>query len=195
MSSTPHPPTGGRCDLRRPRGPGGRYDVRPSDRGPGRRAAEVVREILERAPAADVFVLGYPKLLPDQGTCPDVPFAAGDYTWANQVEKILNRSIRKAARGYGATYVDLYPASEGHDVCAGEEAWINGTELKPLEAADYHPYLVGMRGTSRAAYEQITGLPAPEVEHASSLAHPTVAPVDEEQLRHIAELFEDYFLG
>lgn len=159
------------------------------------RVAEVVREILGRSPAADVFVVGYPRLLPEKGTCPEVPFAAGDYIWGNQVERILNRSLRSAAEDNGATYVDLYPASEGHDACAGADAWINGTDLKPLEAADYHPYLVGMRGMSRAAYEQITGLVAAEVEYASSVAEPTVAPVDEEQLRHVSEVFEDYFPG
>jgi len=158
------------------------------------RVAEVVREIAERAPAADVFVLGYPRLLPTRGTCAEVPFAAGDYRWGDQVERTLNRSIRDAAEENGATFIDLYPASEGHDACAGDDAWINGSELKPLEAANFHPYLVGMRGMSRAAYEQMTGLQAPEVEYATSLAHATVAPVDEEQLAHIGELFEEHLV-
>lgn len=158
------------------------------------RVAEVVREIVVRSPEADVFVLGYPRLLPEQGTCPEVPFAAGDYAWGNEVEQILNDSIRGAAEANGATYVDLYPASLGHDACAGEDAWINGSEVKPLEAANFHPYLRGMRGMSQSAYQQITGLEAPYVEYASSLADPTVAPVDEEQLQHIADLFEEHLL-
>lgn len=158
------------------------------------RVGRVVREILQRAPDADVFVLGYPRLLPEKGTCPEVPFAAGDYVWGNQIERILNRSIRRAAENNGARYVDLYPASRGHDACAGDAAWINGSEIKPAEAANYHPYLKGMRGVSRAAYRQITGGVAPRVEYASSFSDPEVPPLDEQQLRHLAGYLEEYLV-
>ena len=160
--------------------------------------AEVVQAIRERAPQADVFVLGYPRLLPVEGTCPDVPFAAGDYRWGNEIEEILNRSIRLAAEQNGVTYLDLYPASEGHDICAGEAAWINGYQLKPHQAADFHPFLKGMRGISRTAYRQITGRAAPAVEYAAAPAAPQTAPVDQEQADHMTALvregLEDYVL-
>ncbi len=156
------------------------------------RVGRVVREILGRSPRADVFVLGYPRLLPEHGTCPEVPFAAGDYRWGNQIEWVLNRSIRRAAENNGATYVDLYPASEGHDACAGEAAWINGSEIKPLEAANFHPYLKGMRGVSRAAYRQITGSAAPRLELATAPARPAVPPLTVEQLLYLGQLLEDY---
>jgi hypothetical protein len=154
--------------------------------------AEVVAEIRDRAPEADVFVIGYPRILPERGTCAEVPFAAGDYKWGNQVERILNRSLQNAAEDNGASFVDLYPASEGHDACAGQQAWINGSELKPTQAANFHPYLVGMRGMSRAAYRQITGLTAPPVEYATALAGPVVQPVDQQQLTYLAGLLEGY---
>ncbi len=156
------------------------------------RVARVVREITAAAPEADVFVLGYPRLLPTRGTCPDVPFAKGDYKWGNQVERILNASIRSAATKHGATYINLYPASKGHDACAGDDAWINGSELKPLEAANFHPYLSGMRGVSRSAFRQITGTPAPELELATALAGPELPPLTEEQLNYLAEMFLEY---
>ena len=155
------------------------------------RVGRVVREILERSPRADVFVVGYPRLLPEQGTCDEVPFAAGDYRWGNQVERVLNRSLRRAAENNGATYVDLYPASRGHDACAGDAAWINGSELKPARAAHFHPFLKGMRGMSRAAYRQITGSPAPRVRYASRFADPVPPPLDEEQLTHLAGYLTD----
>ena len=101
--------------------------------------------------------MGYPRLLPQRGTCDDVRFAAGDYRWGNRVEKRLNRSLRRAAAGHGATYVNLYPASRGHDACAGSEAWINGSTLKPLRAANFHPYLRGMRQMAQEIYRQLTG--------------------------------------
>jgi hypothetical protein len=154
----------------------------------------VVREILARSPRAAVFVLGYPRLLPDKGTCPEVPFARGDYTWGNQVERILNRSIRRAAENNDATYVNLYPASKGHDACAGEKAWINGSEVKPAQAANFHPYLKGMRGVSRATYRRITGTAPPRIRYAARFADPVVPPVDEEQLAHLAALLVEYLI-
>ncbi|WP_134739332.1 SGNH/GDSL hydrolase family protein [Nocardioides sp. 503] len=116
----------------------------------------VLRTVARRAPAAEVYVIGYPRLLPQRGTCQQVAFAAGDYRWGNRVERRLNRSLRRAAARNGATYVDLYPASRGHDACAGREAWINGSKLKPLRAANFHPFLRGMRGAAQEIYRRLT---------------------------------------
>ncbi|WP_193614231.1 SGNH/GDSL hydrolase family protein [Nocardioides lijunqiniae] len=122
----------------------------------------VLRTVARRAPSAEVYVVGYPRLLPQRGTCRQVAFAAGDYRWGNRVERRLNRSLRRAAARNGATYVDLYPASRGHDACAGREAWINGSKLKPLRAANFHPFLRGMRGAAQEIYRQLTdGATAP----------------------------------
>lgn len=156
------------------------------------RVGRVVREIRRRSPEADVFVVGYPRLLPQRGTCAAVPFADGDYRWGNQVERVLNRSLRRAAENNGATYLDLYPASVGHHACAGPEAWINGSEIKPLRAANFHPFLRGMRGMSRAAFTQITGEQAPAVRVARSFADPVLPPLDEQQLQFLGGLLENY---
>ncbi len=155
------------------------------------RVGRVVRAIMRRSPDADVFVVGYPRLLPERGTCAEVPFAAGDYRWGNRIERILNRSIRRAAENNGATYVDLYPGSRGHDACAGDAAWINGSEIKPARAANFHPFLRGMRGMSRAAYRQVTGSPAPRVRFATRFAGPVAPPLDEQQLADVAGLLGD----
>ncbi|WP_127479304.1 SGNH/GDSL hydrolase family protein [Nocardioides pantholopis] len=117
----------------------------------------VLRAVARRAPRAEVYVVGYPRLLPQKGTCKAVKFAAGDYRWGNRVERRLNKSLRQAAARTGATYVDLYPVSRGHDACAGKEAWVNGSTLNPLRAADFHPFLRGMRGAAQEIYRQLTG--------------------------------------
>jgi lysophospholipase L1-like esterase len=156
------------------------------------RVGRVVREIRRRSPQADVYVVGYPRLLPQRGTCEAVPFAAGDYRWGNAVERLLNRSLRRAAENNGATYVDLYPASVGHHACAGPEAWINGSRIKPARAANFHPFLRGMRGMSRAAYLQVTGEQAPPVRFARSFADPVAPPLDEQQLTYLGGLLEDH---
>lgn len=131
-----------------------------------------LRKVHRTAPNAQVFVVGYPRLLPESGTCAEVPFATGDYAWGNHVERVLNRSIRRAARATGSTYVNLYPASRGHDACAGQEAWINGSELDPARAADFHPFKVGEHQMGRAVYAKITGLVAPDDGDANAAPPP-----------------------
>ncbi|KAA9158568.1 SGNH/GDSL hydrolase family protein [Amycolatopsis acidicola] len=107
----------------------------------------VLGEIHARAPKAKVLAIGYPRIAPPSGTCPDVlPFADGDYAWLNSVEEALNTAIAKAAADDGSSsYVDTFTPSLGHDACAGAAAWINGQSLS-LVAAPYHPFLSGMTG-------------------------------------------------
>jgi lysophospholipase L1-like esterase len=127
------------------------------------RAVDVVRE---RAPEATILVVGYPRLLPPEGTCPDVPFATGDYAWARRIEVILHRSLRRAAERSGADFVGTRAASSGHDACAGEEAWVNGHVVRVGVAAPFHPLQAGMRGVAAAVFEAHTGLTAPDVAQA-----------------------------
>ena len=152
-------------------------DARRIQRHVGHALAAVHR----RAPGAAVFVMGYPRLLPVTGTCAAVPFASGDYPWARQVEGLLNRSLRRAAANNHATYLDLYPHFRGHDACAGDAAWINGSKLVAGVAANYHPFQVGEREMGRVAYHQMTGLSAPQDPQAapppgSVIPNPPVTP-------------------
>jgi lysophospholipase L1-like esterase len=117
--------------------------------------AWVVGEVRRRAPRAEVWVVGYPRLLPPQGTCAAVPFAAGDYRWADRVERELNASLQAAARSLGAGFVDVYAASAGHDACAGPDAWVNGSVDRLGRAAAYHPFRAGMEGTAQAVREAL----------------------------------------
>ena len=123
--------------------------------------AGVLRAVRERSPDAEVFVIGYPRLLPEEGTCAAVPFAAGDYAWARRIESLLDRSLRLAAERTGSTYLPTRPATLGHDACAGDDAWVNGSQLAWGVAAPYHPFQAGMRGVAATIYEQMTGDPAP----------------------------------
>jgi lysophospholipase L1-like esterase len=53
----------------------------------GPRVEAVLAAIHERSPKARIPVIGYPRIAPDRGYCPDVlPFADGDYAWLNGVE-------------------------------------------------------------------------------------------------------------
>ncbi|WP_092530869.1 SGNH/GDSL hydrolase family protein [Amycolatopsis arida] len=113
--------------------------------------AAVLDGIRARAPRAEVLVVGYPRIAPERGHCPDVlPFAEGDYAWLSSVEEALNAALAAAtASRIGMSYVDTYGPSNGHDACqpAGV-AWVNGKDRTLFQAAEYHPYRAGMAGVA-----------------------------------------------
>jgi lysophospholipase L1-like esterase len=107
----------------------------------------VVQGIHQRSPHAKVLVIGYPRIAPPTGTCPDVlPFADGDYPYLDGIGRTLNTAVANAASAADATYVDMYGPSLGHDACAGKNAWIQGKDLNLLAAIPYHPLKAGMVG-------------------------------------------------
>ncbi|WP_253864098.1 SGNH/GDSL hydrolase family protein [Prauserella halophila] len=118
----------------------------------GERVGAVLDEIAAASPRATVLVVGYPRITPAPGTgvtCPDVlPFADGDLAWADDIETALNDELRTASENHGASFVDMYPASYGHDACAGLQAWIQGKDTNPLVAMSYHPNAAGMYGVA-----------------------------------------------
>lgn len=110
----------------------------------------VLDAVVEAAPDARVVVVSYPKLLPTSGaTCPDlVSFATGDYAYVDEVVRQLNGAVRRAANSHGATYADLYTASEGHDICS-DEPWINGLALAADGTFPLHPLLAGQEAVAK----------------------------------------------
>lgn len=131
------------------------------------RVAGAVRAVAERAPDAEVFVVGYPQVLPEAETCRAVPLPPSQLAAAARVAGRLNASLEAGAEAGGATYVDVDPASEGHDVCAGKSAWINGPQMRLGIAAPFHPVLAGMRGVAAEVYTAVTGDDAPAGERAT----------------------------
>lgn len=111
-----------------------------------------LQAIRERAPAAKILLVGYPVLVPDSGPgCfPDVPFTAGDVSYLRQVENQLNAMLAEQAKRAGATYVDAYTPSIGHDWCQPTGTkWVES--LSPTSpAAPVHPNALGMQATARA---------------------------------------------
>lgn len=116
----------------------------------------VLAAIHRRSPHAKVLAVGYPRIAPPSGTCPNVlPFADGDYPWLDSVERALNAAVAGASAADGrASYVDTYTPSLGHDACAGAAAWINGKDIK-LTAAPYHPTFSGETGLAKIVYAAV----------------------------------------
>lgn len=122
------------------------------------RIAAVLAGIHARSPHAKVLAIGYPRIAPATGYCPDIlPFADGDYAWLNSIEEALNGAVSGAVADDGASsYVDTYTPSLGHDACAPDgAAWINGKDLNIFAAANYHPFRAGMEGVANVTYRAL----------------------------------------
>jgi lysophospholipase L1-like esterase len=118
----------------------------------GPKVGSVLQQIHQNAPHATVYVVGYPDILPEAGNgCwPVVPIASGDLAYLRQTEKELNQMLADEAAVNGATYVDTYTPSIGHDVCrAIGTKWIEG--LVPTSpAAPFHPNALGEAAMAKA---------------------------------------------
>ncbi|MFG2433351.1 SGNH/GDSL hydrolase family protein [Streptomyces sp. NPDC048508] len=116
------------------------------------KVARVLRAVHDKAPHARVVVVGYPDLLPDDGTgCyPTVPFAAKDFPYLRDTEKHLNIMLRAVALLNRADYVDTYGPTVGHDMCkAPADRWIE--PLRPTApAAPAHPNAKGEEAMAQA---------------------------------------------
>lgn len=120
---------------------GGRDVLRAALTRMGRDLTVALRRIRQRAPQAQVLVVGYPQIVSPDHTCSRLPLARGDYAYAARTNLALNAALRGAAKASGSTYVDVYAASLGHDVCSAD-AWINGSVTDQRRALAYHPFAV-----------------------------------------------------
>jgi lysophospholipase L1-like esterase len=135
-------PFGSRCKSHYQSGGGDSEVTRINATGP--KVASTIQGIHARAPHAKVLVVGYPDGLPQNGsTCyPIVPFSSGDVAYFNSLELQLNAVLTQAAQANGATYVDTFTSSVGHDACKGSAAWVNG--IVPTSVAfPLHPNQAG----------------------------------------------------
>ncbi|MEV5876434.1 SGNH/GDSL hydrolase family protein [Streptomyces sp. NPDC052101] len=117
----------------------------------------VLRAVHARAPHARVVVVGYPDLLPDDGSgCfPQVPFAQRDFAYLRDTEKRLNLMLRVVAALNRAEYADTYTPTVGHDMCkAPADRWIE--PLQPAApAAPAHPNAQGEQAMARAVLARL----------------------------------------
>lgn len=114
------------------------------------KVAAVLQDIRKRAPHARILLIGYPDILPTTGNgCwPLVPFARGDVPFLRGVEAQLNAMLAAVAGRAGATYVDTYDGTVGHDACeSGRVRWVEGLVPTSL-AAPMHPNAAGERAVA-----------------------------------------------
>ncbi|HUP99452.1 MAG TPA: SGNH/GDSL hydrolase family protein [Aeromicrobium sp.] len=100
---------------------------------------DAIRLVAARAPAARIVVVGYPEFFPTTGPCAQFPLALGDYPFAHRINELLVRAQKRAAARTQAEYVDVFTASQGHDMCA-RDPWIAGLRPTRSDAMLLHPY-------------------------------------------------------
>jgi len=110
------------------------------------KVGHVLDRIHEEAPAARVFVVGYPSVLPDDGDCSwALTLARGDLDFLGATISDLNAMVAREATEHGAVFVDTQEGSRGHDACAGPmDRWVEPT-LAVGAAAPLHRNAAGMR--------------------------------------------------
>ncbi len=117
----------------------------------------VLRAIHAKAPHARVLVVGYPDLLPDDGSgCyPSVPFASKDFPYLRDTEERLNLMLHLVADRNRTEYVDTYGPTRGHDMCkAPADRWIE--PLQPASpAAPAHPNAKGEQAMALTVLERL----------------------------------------
>ena len=108
----------------------------------------LLADVRTRAPRARVLLVGYPRIAPASGTCDALGIPADDVTSVLDAETALEAALRRAAERAEVDYVSLRGPSDGHDACAGAQAWTNGTAPRAGDGIVFHPNAAGMAGVA-----------------------------------------------
>lgn len=113
-------------------------------------------EVIEqKAPHAEVVVVGYGTYLPPGGCHPKEPVWARDADYIQASVDALSAVLGEKARAHGAEFVDIGPVSRGHDVCAAPaDKYFEGFIPTSL-AAPLHPNARGMTAFGNAVADAV----------------------------------------
>ena len=113
-----------------------------------------LKALTEKAPKAEVILVGYIRILPDSGACPGLDIGSTYVEHGSKVLRDIDATQRAAAREAGVTYVSLRDLSDGHDACAGSDAWVNGLTNTATDGLYLHPKSAGMRAVADLLAEE-----------------------------------------
>ncbi|WP_445399990.1 SGNH/GDSL hydrolase family protein [Streptomyces sp. LE64] len=106
---------------------------------PGR-LDELYRAIADRAPAAEVVVLGYPRFYKLDGRCV-AGLSERERSGINSAADHLNRALAKRAADHGFTFAGVAGRFAGHEICSGD-SWLHSVKLLNVSES-YHPKASG----------------------------------------------------
>ena len=115
------------------------------------RMTAVLSDVATRAPLARIVVVGYPDIFPLSGGCwPAVPITDGDIGYLRGIELQLNSMLAADARAAGATFVNTYTPTIGHDFCQPEAIRDVEGLLPGSWALPFHPNARGQAAIAAA---------------------------------------------
>jgi lysophospholipase L1-like esterase len=113
--------------------------------------ARALAAIRTRAPRARIVVVGYPDLFPPSGGCwPVVPITGGDIAYLRGIEVKINAMLAVDAVSAGATFVNTYAPTTGHDFCTREPVRDVEGLLPGSLALPFHPNARGQAAIAAA---------------------------------------------
>ncbi len=122
------------------------------------RIAQVLATIRTRAPRARIVVVGYPDMFPQSGGCwPAVPITSGDVGYLRGIEVAANAMLAAAAQTAGATFVNTYAPTAGHDFCQPESARDIEGLLPGSLTLPFHPNARGQQAIANAVLAALKG--------------------------------------
>jgi lysophospholipase L1-like esterase len=121
--------------------------------------AQVLTAIAARAPSARIAVVGYPDVFPQSGGCwPAVPITSGDMSYLRGIEDKANAMLASVARTAGATFVNTYTPTIGHDFCRPESVRDVEGLLPGSLALPFHPNARGQQAIANAVLAAVKGV-------------------------------------
>jgi lysophospholipase L1-like esterase len=138
---------------------GGTDQLAAAVQAEGPRMAAVLAAIAARAPQARIVVVGYPDLFPLSGGCwPAVPITDGDIGYLRGIELQANAMLAADAKAAGATFVDTYTPTSGHDFCQPE----SNRDIEGLLPGSWaYPFHPNARGQAAIAAAVLAALATP----------------------------------
>jgi GDSL-like Lipase/Acylhydrolase family len=132
--------------------PGGNDQLKARIEATAPKVAAALQGIHTRSPSAKIYVVNYPAIFPETGSgCwPQMPLGFQDVPYLRATEQRLNSMLATQAAANGATLVNWYGASIGHDACKStSNRWVEPLVPGTL-AAPIHPNKQGMVGGAAA---------------------------------------------
>lgn len=107
-------------------------------------------EIAARAPEAQVVLVSYLRLMPDDGVCDSstVPGSTEQLRAGARAEGQLEEAMREAADEAGVSYVSMRDVSADHSACATDDPWASGITAVAGDGSALHPNAAGMQAVA-----------------------------------------------
>jgi lysophospholipase L1-like esterase len=119
--------------------------------------AQLLVAIALRAPYARIVVVGYPDVFPRSGGCwPAVPITSGDIAYLRASEVSVNAMLARVARAAGATFVNTYTPTAGHDFCQPESVRDIEGQVPGSLTVPFHPNARGQAAIAAAVLAAVS---------------------------------------